>query len=52
MSTASDRRQLMLLTGATGYIGGRLRKRRIFLANQIYDKALLRFGQGNIDFKW
>jgi hypothetical protein len=24
----------------------------IFLANQIYDKALLRFGQGNIDFKW
>jgi hypothetical protein len=20
--------------------------------NQIYDKALLRFGQGNIDFKW
>jgi len=24
----------------------------IFLANQIYDKTLLRFGQGNIDFKW
>ncbi len=24
----------------------------IFLANQIYEKALLRFGQGNIDFKW
>jgi len=24
----------------------------IFLANQIYDKALLRFGQGNIDFRW
>jgi hypothetical protein len=24
----------------------------IFLANQIYDKALLRFGQGNIEFKW
>jgi hypothetical protein len=24
----------------------------IFLANQIYDKALLRYGQGNIDFKW
>jgi hypothetical protein len=24
----------------------------IWLANQIYDKALLRFGQGNIDFKW
>jgi hypothetical protein len=24
----------------------------IFLANQIYDKALLRFGQGNIDYKW
>lgn len=23
----------------------------IFLANQIYDKALLRFGQGNIDFR-
>jgi len=24
----------------------------IFLANQIYEKALLRFGQGNVDFKW
>jgi hypothetical protein len=24
----------------------------IFLANQIYEKALLRYGQGNIDFKW
>jgi hypothetical protein len=24
----------------------------IFLANQIYEKALLRFGQGNTDFKW
>ena len=24
----------------------------IWPANQIYDKALLRFGQGNIDFKW
>jgi hypothetical protein len=24
----------------------------IFLANQIYEKALLRFGQGNIDFRW
>jgi hypothetical protein len=24
----------------------------LFLANQIYEKALLRFGQGNIDFKW
>jgi hypothetical protein len=24
----------------------------IFLADQIYEKALLRFGQGNIDFKW
>jgi hypothetical protein len=24
----------------------------IILANQIYEKALLRFGQGNIDFKW
>jgi hypothetical protein len=24
----------------------------IWLANQIYDKALLRFGQGNIDFRW
>jgi len=24
----------------------------IFLANQIYDKALLRFGRGNIEFKW
>jgi hypothetical protein len=24
----------------------------IWLANQIYDKALLRLGQGNIDFKW
>ena len=24
----------------------------IFLANQIYEMALLRFGQGNIDFKW
>jgi hypothetical protein len=24
----------------------------IWLANQIYDKALLRYGQGNIDFKW
>jgi hypothetical protein len=23
-----------------------------FASNQIYDKALLRFGQGNIDFKW
>ena len=23
----------------------------IFLANQIYDKALLRFGQGNIDYQ-
>jgi len=23
----------------------------IFLANQIYEKALLRFGQGNIDFR-
>jgi hypothetical protein len=24
----------------------------LFLANHLYDKALLRFGQGNIDFKW
>ena len=24
----------------------------LFLANQIYEKALLRFGQGNIDYKW
>jgi hypothetical protein len=24
----------------------------IFLANQIYNKTLLRFGQGNIEFKW
>ena len=24
----------------------------IFLANEIYGKALLRFGQGNVDFKW
>jgi hypothetical protein len=24
----------------------------IWLANQIYDKALLRFGQGNIDYRW
>ena len=24
----------------------------IWLANQIYDKALLRHGQGNIDFRW
>ena len=24
----------------------------IFLANQIYEKALLRYGQGNVDFKW
>ena len=24
----------------------------IWLANQIYDKALLRFGRGNIDFRW
>jgi hypothetical protein len=24
----------------------------IFLANQIYEKALLRFGQGNIDYRW
>ena len=24
----------------------------IFLANQIYDKALLRFAQGNVEFKW
>jgi hypothetical protein len=24
----------------------------IFLANQIYEKALLRYGQENIDFKW
>jgi hypothetical protein len=24
----------------------------IFLANEIYEKALLRFGQGNVDFKW
>ena len=24
----------------------------IWLANQIYDKALLRFGQGNIDVRW
>jgi hypothetical protein len=24
----------------------------IFLANQIHEKTLLRFGQGNIDFKW
>lgn len=24
----------------------------IWLANQIYDKALLRFGQGNVDFRW
>ena len=50
MSTASDRRQLALLTGATGYIGGRLCG--IFLANQIYDKALLRFGRGNVDYRW
>ena len=24
----------------------------IWLANQIYDKALLRFGQENIDYRW
>jgi hypothetical protein len=24
----------------------------LFLANHLYDKALLRFGQGNIDYKW
>jgi len=24
----------------------------VFLANQIYANALLRFGQGNIDFRW
>ena len=24
----------------------------LWLANQIYDKALLRFGQGNIEFRW
>jgi hypothetical protein len=24
----------------------------IFLANQIYDKTLLRFGRGNIDYRW
>jgi hypothetical protein len=24
----------------------------IFLANQIYDKALLRFGQRNVDYRW
>jgi hypothetical protein len=24
----------------------------IFLANQIYEKALLRYGNGNIDFRW
>jgi hypothetical protein len=24
----------------------------IFLANQIYDKGLLRFGQGNVDYRW
>lgn len=24
----------------------------IFLANQFYEKALLRFGKGNVDFKW
>ncbi len=24
----------------------------IWLANQIYEQALLRFGQGNIDYKW
>jgi hypothetical protein len=27
-------------------------KMGIFLANQLYEKALLRFGQENIDFKW
>ena len=24
----------------------------VFLANQVYEKALLRYGQGNIDYKW
>jgi hypothetical protein len=24
----------------------------LFLANQLYDKALLRYGQGNVDFRW
>jgi hypothetical protein len=24
----------------------------IWLANRIYDKALRRFGQGNIDYRW
>jgi hypothetical protein len=24
----------------------------IWLANQIYEKALLRYGQGNIDYRW
>ena len=24
----------------------------LWLANQIYDKALLRFGRRNIDYKW
>jgi hypothetical protein len=24
----------------------------IFLAHEIYKKALLRYGQGNVDFKW
>jgi hypothetical protein len=24
----------------------------IWLANQIYDKALLRFSQGNIEYRW
>jgi hypothetical protein len=24
----------------------------LFLANHLYDKALLRYGQGNIDYRW
>jgi hypothetical protein len=24
----------------------------VWLANQIYDKALLRFGNGNINYRW
>jgi hypothetical protein len=31
---------------------GQRRRDGIFLANQIYEKALLRFGEGNVDFKW
>jgi hypothetical protein len=24
----------------------------VFLANEIYDKALLRFGRGNLNYEW